>query len=75
MKLNFFLLLVSLNDCEYKVYMTQPSQVFDLLEFFNHQKELVIIQHNGKIQDALNKNPQYVRQKDKIEVITIVGGG
>nr|YP_009182475.1 hypothetical protein MOGBL152 [Costaria costata]ALF63019.1 hypothetical protein MOGBL152 [Costaria costata]QWK43894.1 hypothetical protein [Costaria costata]WAM62550.1 hypothetical protein [Costaria costata] len=75
MKINFFLLLVSLNGCEYKVYMTQPSQVFDLIEFFNHQKDLVIIEHNGKIQNYLNKTPQYVRQKDKIEVITIVGGG
>nr|QWK42901.1 hypothetical protein [Laminaria ephemera] len=75
MKINFFLLLVSLNGCEYKVYMTQPSQVFDLLEFFNHQKELVIIQHNGKIHNYLNKNSQYLREKDKIEIITIVGGG
>nr|YP_010206573.1 thiS [Alaria crispa]YP_010206855.1 thiS [Alaria esculenta]QWE51188.1 thiS [Alaria crispa]QWE51368.1 thiS [Alaria esculenta]UAX20465.1 thiS [Alaria crispa]UAX20606.1 thiS [Alaria crispa]UAX20747.1 thiS [Alaria crispa] len=75
MKINFFLLLVSLNGCEYKVYMTQPSQVFDLLEFFNHQKELVIIQHNGKIHNDLNKTQKYVKQKDKIEVITIVGGG
>ena len=55
--------------------MTQPSQVFDLLEFFNYQKELVIIQHNGKIHNYLNKNSQYLRQKDRIEIITIVGGG
>nr|YP_009684161.1 hypothetical protein [Lessonia spicata]YP_010127972.1 hypothetical protein KQ360_pgp015 [Lessonia flavicans]YP_011006952.1 hypothetical protein V2491_pgp006 [Lessonia variegata]QDP13985.1 hypothetical protein [Lessonia spicata]QPP20499.1 hypothetical protein [Lessonia flavicans]QWK42759.1 hypothetical protein [Lessonia spicata]WAM64239.1 hypothetical protein [Lessonia variegata] len=75
MKINFFLLFVSLNGYEYKVYMTQPSQVFDLLEFFNYQKELVIIQHNGKIHNYLNKNFQYLREKDKIEIITIVGGG
>ena len=75
MKINFFLLLVSLNGCEYKVYMTQPSQVFDLLEFFNYQKELVIIQHNGKIHNYLNKNSLYLRRKDRIEIITIVGGG
>nr|QWK43468.1 hypothetical protein [Egregia menziesii] len=75
MKITFFLLLVSLNGCEYKIYMTQPSQVLDLLEFFNYQKELIIIEHNGKIHNYLNKTPQYLRQKDKIEIITIVGGG
>nr|YP_009182614.1 hypothetical protein LEIZ152 [Undaria pinnatifida]YP_011002557.1 hypothetical protein V2388_pgp006 [Undaria peterseniana]AKG50039.1 hypothetical protein LEIZ152 [Undaria pinnatifida]UXC96950.1 hypothetical protein ycf40 [Undaria pinnatifida]UXC97088.1 hypothetical protein ycf40 [Undaria pinnatifida]UXC97226.1 hypothetical protein ycf40 [Undaria pinnatifida]WAL33348.1 hypothetical protein [Undaria peterseniana] len=75
MKIKIFLLLVSLNGCDYKVYMTQPSQVSDILEFFNYQKELVIIQHNGKIHNDLNKNSQYVKQKDKVEIITIVGGG
>lgn len=75
MKIKIFLLLVSLNGCDYKVYMTQPSQVSDILEFFNYQKELVIIQHNGKIHHDLNKNSQYVKQKDKVEIITIVGGG
>ena len=77
MKINFFLLSLSVNGLRYKIYMNKPSQIFDLLEFFNHQKELVIIEYNGRIYNNLelsNKN-LYLKQKDNIEIITIVGGG
>ena len=49
MKIKFFLISLSLNGLKYKVYMSKPSQIIDLLEFLNQQKELVIIEHNGKI--------------------------
>ena len=75
MKINFFLLSLSLNGLKYKVYMSKPSQINDLLQFFNYQKELVIIEHNGKISNNLLTKPHYLKQKDKIEIITIVGGG
>lgn len=75
MKINFFLLSLSLNGLNYKIYMNRPSQIFDLLEFLNHQKELVIIEYNGKIYNKLNNKTQYLKQKDRIEIITIVGGG
>nr|QWK42190.1 hypothetical protein [Pseudochorda nagaii] len=75
MKINFFLLSLSLNGSRYKIYMGQNSQIFDLLEFFNYQKELVIIEHNGKIYNNSNIKSQYIKQNDRIEIITIVGGG
>lgn len=75
MKINFFLLSVSLNGLKYKIYMSKPSQIVDLLQFFNHQKQLVIIEYNGKIYNDLLSKPSYLKQKDKIEIITIVGGG
>ena len=75
MKIKFFLLSLSLNGLKYKIYMNRPSQIFDLLEFLNHQKELVIIEYNGKIYNNLNNRTEYLRKKDKIEIITIVGGG
>ena len=75
MKINFFLLSLSLNGLKYKIYMNRPSQIFDLLEFFNHQKELVIIEYNGKIYNNLNNKTKYLQHKDRIEIITIVGGG
>nr|YP_010922947.1 hypothetical protein Ycf40 [Colpomenia sinuosa]WJZ45263.1 hypothetical protein Ycf40 [Colpomenia sinuosa] len=77
MKINFFSVSLSVNGLTYKIYMTQPSQIFDLLEFFNYQKELIIIEYNGRIYNNLelyNKH-SYLKQKDNIEVITIVGGG
>lgn len=75
MKINFFLISLSLNGLKYKIYMSKPSQIFDLLEFFHHQKELVIIEYNGKIYNDVNNRTRYLRQKDRIEIITIVGGG
>ena len=75
MKISFFFLSLSLNGLRYKIYMSQPSQIYDLLQFFNYQKELVIIEYDGKIYNNLNKQTQYLRHKDKIEIITIVGGG
>ena len=75
MKISLFCISLSLNDLKYKVYMSQASQIGDLLEFLDHQKELVIIEHNGKIYNNLLNTPNYLKQKDKIEVITIVGGG
>nr|YP_009736339.1 hypothetical protein SlomFM_140 [Scytosiphon promiscuus]QDM58426.1 hypothetical protein SlomFM_140 [Scytosiphon promiscuus]QDM58569.1 hypothetical protein SlomM_140 [Scytosiphon promiscuus]QTW91548.1 hypothetical protein [Scytosiphon lomentaria]WAM64663.1 hypothetical protein [Scytosiphon lomentaria] len=77
MKINFFLLSLSVNGLTYKVYLNKPSQIFDLLEFFNHQKELVIIEYNGKIYNnlELHNRLSYLKKKDNIEIITIVGGG
>nr|WRW10859.1 hypothetical protein PAKU172 [Papenfussiella kuromo] len=75
MKINFFLISLSLNGLKYKIYMSKPSQIFDLLEFFHHQKELVLIEYNGKIYNDGNNRTRYLRQKDRIEIITIVGGG
>ena len=75
MKINLFFLSLSLNGLKYKIYMSKPSQIFDLLEFLNHKKELIIIECNGKIYNNLNSSTRYLQQKDKIEIITIVGGG
>lgn len=75
MKITLFLLSVSLNGLNYKIYMSNPSQIVDLLKFFSHQKELIIIEYNGKIYNDLLTKPSYLKQKDKIEIITIVGGG
>lgn len=75
MKIKFFLISLSLNGLKYKIYMSKPSQIIDLLEFLNQQKELVIIEHNGKIYNNLLTKPYYLKQKDRIEIITIVGGG
>nr|YP_011007514.1 hypothetical protein V2496_pgp005 [Sporochnus bolleanus]WAM64943.1 hypothetical protein [Sporochnus bolleanus] len=75
MKIKSFFISLYLNGYKYKLFMNQPSQIVDLLAFFNHQKELIIIEHNGKIHNSLKSKFQYIQQEDKIEIITIVGGG
>ena len=75
MKKKKFVLTLYLNGSRYKIFMTQPSQIPDLLKFFHQQKELVIIEYNGKIYNKLRIKPQYIKEGDKMEIITIVGGG
>nr|YP_009730868.1 hypothetical protein Coka_140 [Cladosiphon okamuranus]QAY81104.1 hypothetical protein Coka_140 [Cladosiphon okamuranus] len=75
MKIKFFLLSLSLNGFRYKIYMNRPLQIFDLLQFLSYQKELVIIEYNGKIYNNFNNQIKYLQHKDRIEIITIVGGG
>lgn len=75
MKIKLFFISVFLNGSKYKIYMNKTSQLVDILEFFNHEKQLIIIEQNGKIQNKLNNKPHYFKHKDKIEIITIVGGG
>lgn len=75
MKIKLFFISIYLNGHKYKIFITKPTDIYHLLIFFNYQKELVIIEHNGKICNNRIKTPKYLKQKDKIEIITIVGGG
>lgn len=76
-KLRVFFLNLSLNGQSYKIFTTKPFFLVDLVTFFNFKKQLVIIEHNGKIFNSLKieSNSTFIKQNDKIEIITIVGGG
>nr|YP_009828323.1 thiamine biosynthesis protein [Sargassum fusiforme]QJC13540.1 thiamine biosynthesis protein [Sargassum fusiforme] len=70
-----FFFSIVLNNNQYKIFTIQPFQIFEFLEFLNYPKELVILEHNGKINNKLTLRSKYMKQDDKIEIITIVGGG
>nr|YP_011005129.1 hypothetical protein V2471_pgp005 [Analipus japonicus]WAM61992.1 hypothetical protein [Analipus japonicus] len=70
-----FFISLYLNGYQYKIFMTEPFEMFDLLKFFHYRKELIIVEHNGKINNASPISPHLIKQDDKIEIITIVGGG
>ncbi|CAN0377556.1 unnamed protein product, partial [Ascophyllum nodosum] len=73
-KENFFI-SIHLNGYTYKIFSTQPFQIYDLLQFLNYKKELIILEHNGKITNYFRIKSKYIKRSDKIEIITIVGGG
>nr|WRW10719.1 hypothetical protein ASMI172 [Ascoseira mirabilis] len=75
MKKKAFLVSLSLNGYVYKMYIHRPCHLPYLLNFFSYQKELIIIEQNGKIYNTLTVIPEYLKQGDKLEIITIVGGG
>ena len=75
MRKKSFFISIDLNNHEYKILTIRPFQICEFLEFLNYPKKLVILEHNGKINNNLTIRSKYIKQDDKIEIITIVGGG
>ena len=49
--------------------------LFDLITYFNYNSSLLVIEHNYYIQDKKNWKKIFIKNEDKIEIVTIVGGG
>lgn len=47
----------------------------DILSYFNYNSSLLVIEYNHFICPKESWNTIYINDKDKIEVVTIVGGG
>nr|YP_011007374.1 hypothetical protein V2495_pgp006 [Scytothamnus australis]WAM64803.1 hypothetical protein [Scytothamnus australis] len=75
MKMKAFFFTLSLNGFRYKIFVDQPCEIFELLEFLDYKKELIIIEHNGEIYNNFEAVNKYLKKNDTIEIITIVGGG
>lgn len=57
-------------------YATNTSiTISDLLKYFNYNSNLFIIEYNNYICHEKNWSTTIINPSDKIEVITIVGGG
>jgi len=70
-QINFFL-----NGIHYKIITTLDIiTLSNLLSYFTYDKKIFIIEYNFKIchQDLWTK--QEIKNNDKIEIISIVGGG
>lgn len=66
----FFLL----NGQKYKIYSSKFIKISEILNFLSYRNKLIIIEYNGKISSNLSEN-HYLKNKDQLEIITIVGGG
>lgn len=75
MKIKLFFISIYINGYKYKIFITGTTDIYHLLIFLSYQKELIIVEHNGKIHNNSINTSKYIKQKDKIEIITIVGGG
>ncbi len=57
-------------------YSTNTSiTISDLLKYFNYNSTLFIIEYNNYICHEKKWSTTIIKSSDKIEVITIVGGG
>lgn len=56
-------------------YSTGNLSIFDLVNYFNYNHSLLVLEHNNLICDKKKWKNILVKNYDKIEIVTIVGGG
>jgi sulfur carrier protein len=62
-----------LNDQKY--YVNEQLNIFDLIQYFRYNLDLLVIEYNYLICEKKNWQKIFINEGDKIEVVTIVGGG
>jgi thiamine biosynthesis protein ThiS len=63
----------SVNGQSYCVQVT--ITLFDLINYFNFNDSLLVLEYNNLICDKKNWEKIFIKDQDKIEIVTIVGGG
>jgi sulfur carrier protein len=49
--------------------------IFDLVSYFDYNTSLLVLEHNNLICIKENWDKIFISNDDKIEIVTIVGGG
>lgn len=49
--------------------------IFELITYFNYNTSLFVLEYNNKICEKKNWDKILLKNNDKIEIVTIVGGG
>ena len=49
--------------------------LLELIMYFNYNTSLLVLEYNNSICNKKNWNKIYINNNDKIEIVTIVGGG
>lgn len=65
---NFFL-----NGHEYAT--KTDLTILEVINYFNYNTSLLVLEYNSRICNKKNWNKIYLKNNDKIEIVTIVGGG
>jgi sulfur carrier protein len=63
----------SLNGESY--YISDDIRLIDLIEYFNFNNALLVLEYNNNICKKQTWNKIFIQNQDKIEIVTIVGGG
>jgi len=59
-----------------KVYISDKTlTIADLLKYFNYNLSLIVVEYNFSICSKHKWEETYISNNDKIEIVTIVGGG
>jgi sulfur carrier protein len=49
--------------------------LLQLIKYFNYNTTLLVLEYNNSICNFKSWNNTYIKNNDKIEIVTIVGGG
>ena len=58
-----------------KYYIEVKVSLLELITYFNYNTSLLVLEYNNSICNKKNWNKIYINNNDKIEIVTIVGGG
>lgn len=58
-----------------KYFTKSDLTILDLIKYFNYNTSLLVLEYNNLICNKKNWNSTFVKSNDKIEIVTIVGGG
>lgn len=56
-------------------YTTQNLTLLDIIKYFNYNNSLLVLELNQLVYNKKKWNQTFVKNHDKLEIITIVGGG
>jgi len=58
-----------------KYYIRNQISILDLLNYFDYNSSLLVLEYNNFICNKKNWDKILILNNDKIEIVTIVGGG
>ena len=58
-----------------KYYIKKKITLLQLINYFNYNTSLLVLEYNNSICNKKNWNNIWISNNDKIEIVTIVGGG
>jgi sulfur carrier protein len=58
-----------------KYHIESTITLLDLINYFDYNTSLLVIEYNNSICNKKNWNKISIDENDKIEIVTIVGGG
>jgi len=56
-------------------YTKQHINLFDLVRYFSYNNSLLVLEYNNLICNEKKWKQIFITNRDKIEIVTIVGGG
>ena len=62
-----------LNGEEY--FSDKTINLLDIINYFNYNSSLLVLEYHNFICPKENWNSVFIKNKDNIEIVTIVGGG
>ena len=68
-KLNYFILNGQKYGTDYQLTL------LELVKYFNYNSALLVLEYNNLICKRKNWDKIFIQNHDKIEIVTIVGGG